>query len=269
MAGCLAALAIYPVKACRRTVLEAAPLGPTGLAGDRGWMVTRPDGRFLSQRTHPALARLVPRLVPGGLELTCPGLPPLAVSDAAAGEPCDVAVWDDRMRAADAGANAAAWLEQALGAPARLIRASAETRRFAARRWVGERDVPVSFADGFPILVCSGSSLAVLNARLPVPVPMERFRPNLVLDGLEAFAEDAIRAVRIGAVVLRFVKPCTRCTVPGIDQDSGEPSTDPGPALKEFRYDAALRGVTFGVNAVAEAPPGAVLERGAPVELLA
>jgi len=129
--------------------------------------------------------------------------------------------------------------------------------------------VPVSFADGYPILVCTRASLAALNARLPTPVPMERFRPNLVLDGLAPFAEDGIRAVRIGAVVLRLVKPCTRCTVPAVDQESGERSTDPAPALKEFRWDPALRGVTFGVNAFAEGPVGATLAVGAPVEVVA
>jgi uncharacterized protein len=265
----LAALAIYPVKACRRTEPAAALLGPAGLDGDRAWMVTRPDGRFLSQRTHPALARIVPRLVADGLELAFAGLAPLMVSAAPGGELREVVVWDDRMTAVDAGGIAAAWLTRALGEPARLVGTAAQTRRFADRSWVGERDVPVSFADGFPILVCSTASLAVLNARLPAPVPMDRFRPNLVIDGLEPFAEDGIRAVRIGGVVLRFVKPCTRCTVPAIDQQSGERSTDPAPALKAFRYDAALRGVTFGVNAVAEGPPGAVLEQGAMVEVLA
>jgi uncharacterized protein YcbX len=269
MTARLVAIRIYPVKACRRVELDAARLGATGLADDRDWMVTRPDGRFLSQRSHPALARLVPRLTDAGLELGCAGLAPLAVRSDAAGEVREVAVWDDRMLAVDAGGIAAAWLTRALGEPARLVRVSRETRRFANRAYVGARDVPVSFADAYPILVCSTASLAVLNARLPAPVPMERFRPNLVLDGLEPFAEDSIGAVRIGAVVLRFVKPCTRCTVPSIDQDSGERSTDPGPALKAFRYDPVLRGVLFGVNAVAEGPPGAALVVGAPVEVVA
>jgi uncharacterized protein len=263
----LAAISIYPVKACRRVDLAAARLGSTGLDGDRAWMVTRPDGRFLSQRTHPALARLVPRLEHGGLELSCPGLAPLVVHGEPGGARCEVAVWDDRMTAIDAGAVAAEWLARALGEPARLVRAAPDTRRFANRAWVGERDVPVSFADAYPLLVCTAGSLAALNARMPAPVPMERFRPNLVLDGLAPFAEDGIGAVRIGAVVLRFVKPCTRCTVPAVDQETGERATDPAPALKEFRYDRSLRGVTFGMNAVAESPPGAVLEVGAPVEI--
>jgi uncharacterized protein len=264
----LVAIFIYPVKAGRRTVLDAARLGATGLDGDREWMVTRPDGRFLSQRTHPALARLAPRIVDGGLELDFAGLAPLSLR-AAEGEPCEVSVWEDRLRALDAGDAAAAWLTRALGEPVRLVRLARDSRRCADRSWVGERDVPVSFSDGYPILVCTRGSLAALNARLPVAVPMERFRPNLVLDGLAPFAEDGIRTLRVGAVVLHLVKPCTRCSVPAVDQDSGERSTDPGPALKEFRYDQALRGVTFGVNAIADGPVGATLAVGAPVEVVA
>jgi len=264
----LAAISVYPVKACRRTDLAAARLGATGLEGDRGWMITRPDGRFLSQRTHPALARLVPRLAADGLEIACPGLPTLKIAADAAGERCEVVVWNDRMVADDVGGIAAAWLTQAVGEPVRLVRRSGATRRNADQRWVGARDVPVSFADGYPILVCTSASLAELNARLPVAVPMERFRPNLVLEGLAPFAEDRIQAVRVGEVVLRFVKPCTRCTVPAVDQETGERSTDPAPALKAFRYDRALRGVTFGVNAVAEGRPGATLAVGDSVEVL-
>ena len=269
MTATLAALNIYPVKACRRVALEAARLGATGLAGDREWMITRPDGRFVSQRTHPKLARIVPRVVGAGLELGFAGLAPLVVRGEPAGEPCEVAVWKDRMRAVDAGGIAAEWLTRALGEPLRLVRVSRETRRLADRAWVGERDVPVSFSDGFPLLICSSASLEALNARLPLPVPMERFRPNLVLDGLEPFAEDRIRVVRIGAVVVHLVKPCMRCTVPSVDQDTGERSTDPTPALKQFRYDRELRGVTFGVNAFAVGAPGAALNVGAPLEVAA
>ena len=265
----LSAIRIYPVKACRRVELRETALGAMGLAGDREWMVTRPDGRFLTQRTHPALARIVPRLTGAGLELAAPGMPTLAVARPTAPGSVEVVVWDDRMLALDAGEAAAEWLTRVVGEPARLIARAPDTRRFANRKFVGERDVPVSFADAYPVLVCTTASLADLNARLPAPVPMERFRPNLVVDGWDAFAEDRIHAIRIAGVVLRFVKPCTRCTVPSIDQDTGEPSTDPAPALKEFRFDRVLRGVTFGVNATVEAARGAKLAVGDSVEVVA
>jgi len=265
----LAAISIYPVKACRATPLQAATLGPHGLAGDREWMAIRPDGRFLSQRTHPALARVVPTLTGSGLRLACDGLDPLAVDAASvlAGPVREVSVWDDRLEACDAGDAAAAWLSQATGTPARLVRVAARHARRADRDYVGEREVPVAFADGFPLLVCSTASLAELNRRLPADVPMDRFRPNLVLEGLPPFAEDGLRSLRIGAVRIALVKPCARCAVPGLDQHTGRASTDPFPALKAFRYDPSVRGVTFGVNAVAEGAPGARLEVGMAVAL--
>ena len=260
----LASIAIYPVKACRATALQAVQLGDHGLEGDREWMVIRPDGRFLSQRSHPALARVVPTLTPSGVRLACEGRASLAVDSAAvlAGAPLEVQVWDDRLVACDAGAAAADWLSEVIGTPARLVRVASGHGRRADHDYVGEREVPVAFADGFPLLVCSLSSLAELNRRLPAAVPMERFRPNLVLDGLPAFAEDGIGTLRLGVVVLTLVKPCARCSVPGIDQITGQASGDPFPALKAFRYDPSVRGVTFGVNAVADGPSGARLEVG-------
>jgi uncharacterized protein YcbX len=174
-------------------------------------------------------------------------------------------VWDDRLAATDAGADAAAWFSAVLGTEARLVRVGEAHARRADRRWVGELDVPVAFADAFPLLVCSSASLAELNRRLPEPVPMDRFRPNLVVDGLEPFAEDGIRRLAIGGVEFALVKPCTRCSVPGIDQATGLAATDPFEALRSFRWDPALRGATFGVNAIASGPAGARLAVGMPV----
>ena len=265
----LQAISIYPVKAARREDLSAARLSDRGLVGDREWMVTRPDGTFLSQRTHPQLARLLARRLETGLTLAFDGHEPFTVHAFEGGSTRDLRVWDDRMQGWDAGDRVADWLAAVLGVPARLARVTPATSRMADRHYVGERDVPVSFSDGYPILVCTTASLAELNRRLDVPVPMGRFRPNLVIDGLDAFEEDRIRRARIGTAVLHFVKPCTRCSVPTIDQDTGALSTDPIPALKEFRFDRVLRGVTFGVNAFAEAAPGTELRAGAEVEVLA
>jgi uncharacterized protein YcbX len=264
----LAAINIYPVKGCRRTELARAALGPRGLARDRDWMVVRPDGFFLTQRTHPALARIVPRLTESGLVLEHPQCAALEVDAAAARQPIAVTIWGRRALARDAGEGAAEWLSAVLGVPARLAGLGPETTMTADREFVGERDVPIAFADAYPLLVCNSASLAELNRRIGTPLPMERFRPNLVIDGLGAFAEDSIRTLRIGAARLSLVKPCTRCVVPSIDQQSGEKSTDPTPALKAFRYDRQLRGVTFGVNATVEAGCGAVLALGDPVEVL-
>ncbi|HXQ63818.1 MAG TPA: MOSC N-terminal beta barrel domain-containing protein [Steroidobacteraceae bacterium] len=264
----LSAISIYPVKGCRRTELSEAVVGRSGLVGDRQWMVVQPNGRFLTQRTHPALARIVPRLTGRGIELTHPGRAPLVVDLSAADARIEVIIWSRTATARDAGEAAADWLTAVLGVASRLVTIGPETRMVANRAYVGERDVPVAFADGFPVLLCNGASLDELNRRLSVPLPMERFRPNLVITGLGPFAEDRIGRLRIGAVEFRFVKPCVRCVVPSIDQTSGEHSTDPTPALKAFRYDRALKGVTFGVNATVESPPGAVVAVGNPVEVL-
>lgn len=213
-------------------------------------MLTDDRGRFLSQRTHPLLAQIQAHVTAQGLKLSCPDSPPIYVQAFDGGAKCQVRVWDDHLSAWDAGEEVAVWLRQALGVSARLVRVSSGSERFADRMYVGEASVPVAFSDGYPILVCSVSSLAELNRRLPEPVPMDRFRPNVVVDGLEAFAEDHIEILTIGKTHLRLVKPCTRCQVPSIDQCTGLPSTDPMPALKTFRFDRALRGVTFGVNAI-------------------
>lgn len=258
----LSEINIYPVKGCRRTALREALIGRRGLAGDREWMVVRADGTFLSQRTHPALARIVPALDAGRLTLRCAGHADLVVDGVAARPALTVSVWRKACEAFDAGEAAAEWLSRALGDPVRLVQIAADSTRTADRQFVGERDVPVAFADGYPLLVCSVASLAELNRRLDMPVPMERFRPNLVLTGLAPFAEDHVGSLLIGAVRLSLVKPCTRCTVPSIDQVTGQPSTDPGPALKAFRFDRTLRGVTFGMNAVAEDGVGKTLASG-------
>jgi len=148
----------------------------------------------------------------------------------------------------------------------RLVRVPPEFSRRANPQFAGAVPAPVTFTDGYPILVCNQASLDDLNERLPEPIPMDRFRPNLVLRGLPAWAEDRIDRIVIGSVALRLVKPCTRCVIPSIDQHTGQRSTDPTPALKKFRFSKELRGVMFGENAVMVSGAGERIERGAPVE---
>jgi uncharacterized protein YcbX len=122
----------------------------------------------------------------------------------------------------------------------------------------------LGFPDGYPLLICNRASLEDLNARLPQRLPIERFRPNIVLSGLPAWAEDHIDTLAMGALTLRLVKPCTRCSIPSLDPRTGAPSTNPLPELRKFRFDRALRGVTFGENAVIVQGAGCEIERGAP-----
>jgi uncharacterized protein len=263
-------LHIYPVKSCRGIELPGAALGERGFDGDREWMIVDPRGRFITQRTHPQLARietsfdgheLVLRHA-GRASLVVPRNRPLA-SDARR----QVSVWKDCVAAHSCGPEAAAWLSDCIGAPVELVQASAATQREPAEPWRNGIAAPVNFPDGFPLLVCSSGSLADLNSRMPEAVPMTRFRPNIVLDGPPPYAEDELPELHIGAVQLRLVKPCTRCTTTIVDQETGEPGSNPLPTLRAYRFDAELLGVTFGQNALIVAGIGQTVLRGAEAEL--
>ena len=224
-------------------------------------MLINADGVFLSQRTHPQLARIVPQLDAGELLLSAPGLPPLRLPRVCTGERRSVRVHKDRCLGLDEGGAAAEWASLVAGEAARLVRVPTHTERTANPAFAGSTPAPMGFADGFPVLVCNEASLRDLNNRLRERIPMERFRPNVVLEGLPAWAEDHIDSLTVGEVTLRLVKPCTRCTIPSIDQRTGQPSTDPVPVLRQFRFDKALRGVTFGENAVILTGTEAQIER--------
>jgi uncharacterized protein YcbX len=263
----VAELFFYPVKSARAVAAPSLRLTTTGFEWDRHWMAIDSNGTFMSQRTHPRLARIEPEIGDGMLTLQSPGLAPMRIPleplSNTVGNTVPVTVWKDPCRALDQGDAAGEWLSEALGESARLVRVTPSMGRMANPAYAGSAPAPVSFTDGFPLLVCNRASLAHLNTRMPEPIPMQRFRPNIVLEGLEPFAEDRIAELRIGDVTLRLVKPCTRCVITSTDQRTGERSTNPLPVLREFRFDRALLGVTFGENAVIAAGVGASVERGA------
>jgi uncharacterized protein YcbX len=272
LAARIRSLHVYPVKSCRGIDLATAQLAERGLAWDRYWMIVDPAGRFLTQRTQPRLACVSTAFTAGGVELQVAGQAPLTLpfdggDDTAA--TASVRVWDDTVQAAPCGAAADAWISRALGTAAHVVRATAATQRQPAPRWRGELAAPVSFADGFPLLVCNAASLEDLAARLPQPaaLPMDRFRPNVVLEGIAAWAEDQVQGMQTDRVALRLAKPCTRCVITSRDQSSGEPGSDPLPALRKFRFDRELKGVTFGWNALIESGAGASLRAGETVRL--
>jgi hypothetical protein len=260
-------LRIYPLKSARGISLAHARVDHTGLQWDRHWLAIRADGTFLTQRTHPALARIATALGARGLCLRTEGQQPLDLPFDGPGLGREVRIWRDTCEAADLGDAAAAWISTAVGEPARLVRSLPTPSRRADARFAGPRPVPLAFPDGYPVLVCNQASLDALNRRLPEALPIERFRPNVVLRGLEPFAEDRIDCIQIGSVRLRLVKPCTRCIIPSIDPRTGLRGVDPLPVLRTFRFDPALRGSTFGENAIIEAGFGARIERGAPCEV--
>lgn len=258
------ALYVYPLKSARKVPRDVVRIGPTGFEWDRHWMAANADGVFMSQRTHPRLARIDATVGADSLTLQAPDLPPLVLPLEPQGQPRTARVWNDTVTALDQGEEAAVWLSEALATPARLLRLAPMLDRHASSKYAGPDAPPVSFADGYPILVVNSASLEALNARMPEPIPVERFRPNIVLDGLEPFAEDRIDTVQIGPVTLRLVKPSVRCVITATDQRTGEPATNPLPVLREFRFDRTLKGVTFGENAIVVGGQGETLERGAP-----
>lgn len=259
----IAALHVYPVKACRGLAVDSATVTDAGLAHDREWMIVSPEGRFVTQRELPSLATIGTALDRQRLQLTAADRSPLDVPLDAHGEAREVTVWRDRCPAFDQGEAAAAWLSDFAGRALRLVRFDPAHRRASDRAWTGGHDAYSRFSDGFALLAISRASLADLNARLPTPLPMDRFRPNLVLDGLAAYGEDALGDLACGDIRMRVVKPCTRCSVTTTDQATGVVSGDePLRTLKTYRWDAALRGVTFGQNVIVVSGAGRRLAVG-------
>ena len=257
------ALNVYPLKSARGIPLTSVRVGATGFEWDRHWMVVREDGAFLTQRTHPALTRVSTELTADGLVLTAQGVRALTLSLAPRGGSRPVRIWKDTCHGLDQGDDAAAWISAVIGEPVRIVRTPPTPDRMANPQYAGPNRAPVAFPDGYPILVCNRASLDDLNARLPQALPMERFRPNLVLEGLAPFAEDRIASLEIGPVTLTLVKPCVRCIIPSTDQRTGLRGLDPLPVLRTFRFDRQLLGVTFGENAVIARGGGERLEVGA------
>jgi uncharacterized protein len=276
------ALFVYPVKSCGAIALDRAQLDVKGLEWDRHWMVVDEAGRFVSQREYAAMARIVPTFVDDGVRLTMEGMnEALDLPFAPRGDEARVqaTVWSDTFAALDEGDHAARWLTQALGVPVRLVRFAPDVTRLASKKWTNDEEVPTQFADGFPILVTSEASLAELNARLEAkgarPVPMTRFRPNIVVGDIgEAFEEDFIDTLAIDSttggeqIVLRFVKPCARCPITTIDQQTGERDaqwpSEPLDTLQVFRADPRVDGgLTFGQNAMVVTGAGERIAVGA------
>ncbi|WP_439113679.1 MOSC domain-containing protein [Hydrogenophaga sp.] len=269
---------VYPVKSCAGVALPEAELTPTGLAYDRTWMVVDSEGEFVTQRELPRMALIQPAFKMGQLVLRAPGMLALHLALDAAEAPLRVRVWDDTVDAYDMGDVAAQWFSDFLGpdAPAdlkrlRLARFDPDVRRPCSPKWTGGREAHTQFADGFGLLVASTASLDELNARLAAgahaPVSMQRFRPNIVLAGVEAHDEDRLGPMHIatpeGEAVVETVKPCARCPIPNIDPATAASSSEVGDTLQGYRQDARLNGaVTFGMNAIVLQGDGLVLRVG-------
>lgn len=263
-------LNIYPVKSCRGIALTQARLTETGFEHDREWLVITPEGRFLTQRERPLLAQVETALTHDQLVLRKPKGDDLTVPLNMSDRELEVTIWRDKAAAFDAGDEAAAWLTEHLGKPARLVRFDKRRKRLSNLEWTGGVEALTQFPDGYPWLLISQSSLDELNRRMETPLPMNRFRPNIVVDGLPPFGEDSIDEFVAGNVRLKVVKPCERCVITTTDQLTGErDSEQPLKALKEFRFDRNLRGVLFGQNMILTGGLGSELKVGQQFEVTA
>ena len=272
----LSALYLHPVKSCGGFAVAEAVLTETGLDLDRAWMVVDAHGEMLTQRELPRMALVQTALRHTDIVLRAPGMLPLHLSLDAVEAPTRVQVWDDIVKAYDMGALAAQWFSDFLGVKGlRLARFDPEQQRLSERRWTGDIAAENAFADGFPLLVASTASLAEVNRRLTAAgqaaVSMERFRPNLVLDGLtDAHGEDFIDTLEIdaddGPVVLKLVKPCARCSIPDVDPATAATGHAVADVLQAYRADPRVNGgLTFGMNAVIVQGIDRVLRQGAAV----
>lgn len=256
-------LNVYPVKSCRGIALEQARITQTGFAHDRQWLIVDDNNRFLTQREAPRLALIETALDETLLRLRAPGMGELTVPIEASGPGLDVVCWRDLCAAFDMGKDASDWMSEYLGARRRLVRFDLTRKRASATEWTGEIEALNQFTDGFPWLVISQASLDDLNTRLPEALPMNRFRPNIVIEGVEAYAEDRIHEIKAGGVRLRVAKPCARCAITTTDQSTGERESDqPLRALKRYRFSKELKGVLFGQNAILVAGLGEELRVG-------
>jgi uncharacterized protein YcbX len=239
---------IYPIKSARGISLPSAQLDDLGLELDRRWMVVDEQGHFLTQRTLPKMALINVALKEDHLSISSRGLSELSIPfQTSSVEMLRVQVWNDSLDAIDVGQDVASWFTELLGLRCRLVQMPENPSRFVDGKYASAIS-PVSFADAFPLLLVSEKSLEDLNARLADPVPMNRFRPNLVIDGTFAFEEDAWHALQIGSVSFRIAKPCARCTVPTVDQDTGQAGKEPIRTLSTYRTRDSK--VYFGQNLI-------------------
>ena len=277
MSVTIAELNLFPIKGCRGISLSRATLAATGLEvdgiGDREWVIVDEDGEFLSQREYPRLALVETRMTGASLRLKAPGMLQLEIPFDSEGDVVQARVGDDAIAAVTQGEIADAWFSNYLGRPARLLRFDPEHRRLASHRWTGKDEAPYKFADAFPLLVTSTASLADLNGRLMraghAAAEMARFRANIVLTGLDAYDEDYAKQARIGDAVIRMVKPCARCSVPGVDPATGEHDSAVPDMLARYRARTGSepQGVMFGVNAIVSAGEGTLLRVGDAVDV--
>jgi uncharacterized protein YcbX len=241
---------IYPVKSLSGIEVDEAHAEIPGFRYDRRWMLTDQAGQFLTQRNIPAMALLKTAVVPGGISVNVPHHPMnelIIPFESDSGTRIRVKIWNDEVDALLAEKDYNNWFTEALGIPCNLVFMDDQARRPVNQKYK-VRDEMVSFADGYPYMILSQESLNDLNSRLEKKIPANRFRPNIVFEGGEAFAEDSFDEFVIGQAKFKAVKPCERCKIITIDQATAIPGDEP---LRELsKYRKKNNGVYFGYNAL-------------------
>lgn len=244
----LSGLYVYPIKSCGGVAAQELEVDERGFHHDRRWMLVDEANQFISQRELPRMALIGVRIEPDGLVVSAPHMPSLQVPFLPPdGKPLRTKIWDDFVETLPVSAGADRWFSEFLGVRCKLVHLPEESVRPVDPDYGREGD-RVGLADGFPFLLISEGSLAELNARLEQPLPMNRFRPNLVVGGCDPFAEDDWRVVRIGPITLRVVKPCARCAITTVDQRTASRGKEPLRTLATFRRSGSK--VLFGQNLV-------------------
>jgi len=259
----LSELAIYPIKSTAQIQLNKTIMGPFGLHMDRRWMLVDENGVMLTQRKHAKMCLIQSVLSDSGLSVSAGEMPTLFIPAADSSSPVLVTVWQDTCNAYDCGKEAAAWFSEFLNTSARLVYFPDNEHRQVDLTYANKGDI-TAFSDGFPYLLISQASLDDLNSRLGSSVEMKRFRPNLVVSGTEAFAEDKWKKIRIGEITFNIVKPCSRCVIPSIDPETANKTAEPVKTLASYRMRENK--IFFGQNVIAENM--GELEVGMPVEVI-
>jgi len=245
----LSNITYYPIKACRGFDVLESRVERMGLANDRRMMVVTPEGEFLTQREHAKLALVTPALKNDSVTLSAPNFDSIRFAIQKSGTSTPVNIWKSKgVSAIDQGDESAQWLSDWLGVSVRLVHVDEKIKRKLNRDFAISADDYTGFADGYPILIISEASLQDLNSKLGSPLPMNRFRPNIVVQNCDPFAEDTWKRIRIGDVEMALVKPCPRCEVITIDKETLERNKEPLKTLATYRKQKG--GAMFGMNVI-------------------
>lgn len=241
---------IYPVKSCAGLSFDSAQVVDTGFEHDRQWMVVDSAGKFITQRQYPKMSLIKTTLIDNGVRFEAPNLKTIDVPISFDGKKIETDVWGNPCVGVDQGDEVSKWLSSFIGLECHLIIMSPDFKRGVSEKYKTRGDEIVGFADGFPFLLISEESLNELNSKLNEKIPMNRFRPNIVVSGGKSFQEDEWKKIKIGEVVFRVAKPCARCEITTVNQATGEKGVEPLETLGSYRTKP--KGIMFGQNLIAE-----------------